>query len=216
MNCTTINGVLVNNFNNGIQCFTGEHLVHAVIAIVILIAFVPFTIAISLIFYESRTMAVQDITSRTHSHYETLMLSLKTILSILLLVIKGTSSQWVIALVLFAGTWLLTYAYAFDSRFYHKTTCNFASCFTLLNLWIAFIYCFQLILGTTTSTGAAELLVLGCPLVICAIFLNRNKNWMILSKAIHNVNNPDESLQKIIAFIHLLSKKGINVINYII
>ncbi|MDR3548799.1 MAG: PAS domain-containing protein [Candidatus Pacebacteria bacterium] len=210
LNCQNTNGTWTHVYHPEVSCSENTYVVHIVLGVVFAVLFTIFSVVFGLLLYETRTEAVQrDATARLHAHCEAWEVAYKTVLTIAALCLKWYGGAWVLAIFMFITTAFFYCIYANSYRFYNRLAERCWCCFSLLHVWIAACFCYQLIVQGNDGLGGPQIMIFGCPIVLLVALLRRDTFWHVLVAQVHSQHSPEVYLNMCMAFHALLRERGI-------
>ena len=185
------------------QCWTGQHIIHACFAIILSIIFVVISVVVSLTYFESRSSS-HDLAAKVTSRADVYIVVMKTILLYLFAFLAQQQYHWFIIVVLIILSYIAYFNYRQDWPYFNDKMNIFFCALTGLFLWGNLVLFLAKLLQHTDFSGALQLYFLGLPLVIGLVVFDRDDRVGLLLQNINNFQRGEDVAHQIRYFLHLL------------
>ncbi|CAD8069136.1 unnamed protein product [Paramecium sonneborni] len=187
------------------QCWQEAHIIHGIIAIIMILIFYGFCIIFGAIYYEFQYNSAQ-VNSQQNGRISTYLYTYQLITIILQKLIKDQKFQYLEIIVILIGSLILLKKFHIEQPFYSQIIQKCWSITITLNFWgILLLFCAK-ILEERYFNGIIYTFLIGLPLIAVSVLRIERQNFDLLLINHAKVKNVNEIINQTNYLIKLLNQ----------
>ena len=195
-------GKSVHNLFPDVVCWQGTHILHGVIALIIIVVFVSISLIVALNYFESR-ISSSDPTARSNSRADVVFIINKIMLQTTFAFVPDEWDWPLIILIFSAGFWLW-YLYQFDDPYYNEKVSKIFKSLSGYYMWTCLMLLISRAFYNTSFKGGLICWLLGLPFILIIILSQSNRNLKSLAKNEIKFDTPTELMDHLRLVLQLI------------
>lgn len=210
MTCSKSSGdIYTNVYFSSVQCWKGEHILHAIFGFIAAIVFLETNFVISICYFECKSTSNVP-SARVNARANFLVILYHTIMIISFMFMRGEDYHYILLIFIIGGSLLIFFKFHFNSPYYNEKVAKLWSCLMSINLWTAIMLCFAKFMEGTLFEGSIVAWMIGIPFIVLIVITNRDQRVDLLLINVNKFQSGDELQNQIRFILKLISWQATN------
>ena len=209
MTCTKVGDNYTNVYFTSVQCWKGEHILHAVFGFLAALLFLENNFVIAICYFECKSTSNVP-SARVNARANFLVILYHTVMIISFMFMRGEDYHYILLIFIIGGSLLIFFKFHFNSPYYNEKVAKLWSCLMSINLWTAIMLCFAKFMEGTLFEGSIVAWMIGVPFIILIVITNRDQRVDLLLINVNKFQSGDELQNQIRFILKLISWQSTN------